>query len=70
MVEFTETIDHPALVHKEKVLFISDMQSRGMLTLHFNCSSFEVSLAGYTPGTYLVYIMSEGQVFRAKRLVK
>ncbi|MFW5707361.1 MAG: T9SS type A sorting domain-containing protein [Bacteroidota bacterium] len=62
-------IDHPALAHKEKVLFISNMQGQGMLTQRFSGSSIEVSLVGYTPGTYLVYIMSEGQVFRAERLV-
>ncbi|MFW5726041.1 MAG: T9SS type A sorting domain-containing protein, partial [Bacteroidota bacterium] len=56
-------IDHPALAHKEKVLFISNMQGQGMLTQRFSGSSIEVSLVGYTPGTYLVYIMSEGQVF-------
>ncbi|MFW5687701.1 MAG: T9SS type A sorting domain-containing protein, partial [Bacteroidota bacterium] len=62
-------VDHPALSHKKKVLYISDMQGKAMLTQRFSGSSIEVSLGGYTPGTYLVYIMSEGQVFRAERLV-
>ena len=62
-------IDHPALEHQDKVLFISDMQGQGMVTQRFSGNSTQVSLSGFAPGVYLVYIMSQGQVFRAERLV-
>ncbi|MFW6226951.1 MAG: T9SS type A sorting domain-containing protein [Bacteroidota bacterium] len=62
-------VDHPALSHKKKVLYISDMQGNAMLTQEFTNNLVEVSLAGYAPGVYMVYIMSEGQVFRGEKLL-
>ncbi len=65
----TIRVDHNALSHKKKVLYISDMQGNAMLTQEFTDNHIDVSLSGYSPGTYLVYIMSEGQVFRGEKLL-
>ncbi len=62
-------VDHHVLAHKKKVLYISDMQGNAMITQEFTDNHIDVSLSGYSPGTYLVYIMSEGQVFRGEKLV-
>ncbi len=65
----TIRVDHNALSHKKKVVYISDMQGNAMLTQEFTDNHIDVSLSGYSPGTYLVYIMSEGQVFRGEKLL-
>jgi len=62
-------LGHGAMAHKHKVLFISDLQGRKKISQSFSDPEITVSLNGFQPGIYLVYIMAEGQVFKAEKLV-
>jgi hypothetical protein len=63
------SIERPAIEHLHKTLFISDMQGRGMLTQSFTGNSLNVSLESFSPGVYLVYIMTGQNVLRAGKVV-
>ena len=63
------SIERPAIEHLHKTLFISDMQGRGMLTQSFTGNSLYVSLESFSPGVYLVYIMTGQNVLRAGKVV-
>jgi hypothetical protein len=63
------SIERPAIEHLHKTLFISDMQGRGILTQSFTGNSLNVSLESFSPGVYLVYIMTGQNVLRAGKVV-
>ena len=63
------SIQRPAIEHLHKTLFISDIQGRGMLTQSFTGNSLNVSLENFSPGVYLVYIMTGQNVLRAGKVV-
>jgi hypothetical protein len=63
------SIERPAIEHQHKTLFISDMQGRGILTQSFTGNSLNVSLESFSPGVYLVYIMTGQNVLRAGKVV-
>jgi hypothetical protein len=63
------SIERPAIEHLYKTLFISDMQGRGILTQSFTGNSLNVSLENFSPGVYLVYIMTGQNVLRAGKVV-
>jgi hypothetical protein len=63
------SIERPAIEHLHKTLFISDMQGRGILTQSFSGNSLNVSLGSFSPGVYMVYIMTGQNVLRAGKVV-
>jgi hypothetical protein len=63
------SIERPAIEHLHKTLFISDMQGRGILTQSFTGNNLNVSLESFSPGVYLVYIMTGQNVLRAGKVV-
>jgi hypothetical protein len=63
------SIQRPAIEHLHKTLFISDMQGHGILTQSFTGNSLNVSLENFSPGIYLVYIMTGQNLLRAGKVV-
>ena len=63
------TIDLPSAAHKEKVLYISDLGGKEVLSRIFTGNELKVSLAGIRPGTYLAYVISEGLILKSGKLV-
>jgi hypothetical protein len=63
------SIERPAIEHLHKTLFISDMQGHCILTQSFTGNSLNVSLENFSPGIYLVYIMTGQNLLRAGKVV-
>lgn len=62
-------ISNPELAQKDKVLFISDLHGRGVLTQRFSGDEWLIDTSGYPSGIYLVYIMMDGNVLKAEKLM-
>ncbi|MFN3555635.1 MAG: T9SS type A sorting domain-containing protein, partial [Bacteroidales bacterium] len=62
-------ISNPEMAQKDKVLFISDLHGRGVLTQRFSGDEWLIDTSGYPSGIYLVYIMMDGNVLKAEKLV-
>lgn len=62
-------ISNPEMAQKDKVLFISDLHGRGVLTQRFSGDEWLIDTSGYPSGIYLVYIMMDGNVLKAEKLM-